>query len=51
MQELEREDKGQSQSRNQGPELKQDRGKGLNSPGHIEIADHSDTLGYCKETF
>lgn len=41
MQELELEDKRQSQSRSQGPELKQDR---ENSAGHTEIADHSDTI-------
>lgn len=41
MQELELEDKGQSQSRSQGPELKQDR---ENSAGHTEIADHNDTI-------
>lgn len=43
MQELECEDKGQSQSRNQGPELKQDREKGLSWADHTEIAEHSDT--------
>lgn len=44
VQELELEDKGQSQSRNQEPELKQDREKGLNPAGHTERADHSDTI-------